>query len=394
MDYSALMADARLRKATIQQNEKEFRLRKQALKQERKANNTRKAMLKLAKRNKLLAQKLNNKHRQTHPLLVLPPKRAQVLKEYAYILSGLETTKNLTMWTSCTKPTSGLHFPHIPIFVLAKVEEFKDDPNVEFQRQHNSIAKDEYVLLGLAFESASYKRGVETFDTELEFGKMVKTMHSQVGTRGENGLNHFGSSARGVFSFGKSAKYTLDPVTQSSVSDFSFKVGISPELEVSAKEKAMSYLGRTLQYLAKEIHAYLSIDGINLTNTLLKGLNKRAASTPLKDFLGTSLQGYAAGHFNFEYNCKVVHSERDSTYTLLHIPLQTAQDEDRHGMWFEWSTTERGKDPGVVIFFSAYGLSHRQQHLAGSLMNLSFYASKCWEIINSTVLRSPTVFLG
>jgi hypothetical protein len=124
---------------------------------------------------------------------------------------------------------------------------------------------------------------------------------------------------------------------------------------------------------------------VNVTNTALKDLNKRAAKTCLNNFLelDRQLQGHAAGHFNFGCNCNVAHSERDSTYTLLHMPKQTTQDEVANGTCFEWFTAEGPKatitipmHQGVVIFFSACALSHRQQHQAGSLMNLSFYGNK------------------
>jgi hypothetical protein len=93
------------------------------------------------------------------------------------------------------------------------------------------IDGDEHVPLGLAFESANFKTEVETFDTDSEFDEMKTNMNSQVGTKGK-ALNHFRSSARGVFSFGKTAKCTLDPVTQSSVSDFRFKVGIDDNVKL------------------------------------------------------------------------------------------------------------------------------------------------------------------
>jgi hypothetical protein len=65
---------------------------------------------------------------------------------------------------------------------------------------------------------------------------MKTNVNSQVGTKGK-ALNHFGSSARGVCSFGKTAKHALDLVTQSSVSDFSFKVGIDDNVKLRAKKR-------------------------------------------------------------------------------------------------------------------------------------------------------------
>jgi hypothetical protein len=83
---------------------------------------------------------------------------------------------------------------------------------------------------------------------------------------------------QGVFSFGKTAKHALDAVTQLSVSDFTFKVGIAAaDTKVPSKQKAILCFKIILRHLAKEIKAHLSIDAVNLTNSSLKDLNKRAA---------------------------------------------------------------------------------------------------------------------
>jgi hypothetical protein len=135
--------------------------------------------------------------------------------------------------------------------------------------------------LGLAFESANFKTEVKYFDADSEFATMKRNMNSQVGARGKNGgkgLNHFGSSAGGVFSIGKTAKCTLDGATQLSVSDFSFKVGFAEEVKVLAMQQAI------LRCLAKEIKAHLSADAVNLTKRLLKDLNKRAAGACIHNF--------------------------------------------------------------------------------------------------------------
>jgi hypothetical protein len=382
MNYSDIMAEARLKTATM----KLAKSCKRQAKQARQATKLRDAQFKLAnkveKRKNLLAKQLENKQSQKHPLLVLPRNRTSEIIEFSYVLSGRKNTKNFTSWTSCSQPNSELQ---LPIYVLAEVKEFMGDENVELKKRNGRrIEGDEYVVLGLAFKATNFKTEVESFDTDSEFEEMKTNMNSQVGTKGK-ALNHFGSSARGVFSFGKTAKHTLDPVTQSSVSDFSFKVGIDDDVKLRAKEKANSYFQRTLRHLAKGTQAHLTIDGVRLTNSALKELNKRAASAVLNNFLelDLDLQGYAAGHFNFGYNCDVPHSERDSTYTLLHIPTQTTQGEDDAGTWFEWFTEKHAKatitipmHQGIVVFFSAYSLSHRQQSQGGSLMNLSFYGNK------------------
>ena len=391
MNYNDVMENARLRKARLVRANEESKLSKRRMKIARQAKLSKEAATEVAKKlkekEKQLAKQLVNKQGQKHPLLVLPRKRAKVIEEFSYILSGRKQSDNFTSWTSVT--VSADLESQFPIFVLAKVEEFTNDEHIQLvTEKHHKISANglDYVLLGLAFESACLEKGVGSFDTDFEFETMKKNMNSQVEAKGKSGkgLNHFGSSARGVFSFGKTAKYTLEGGTQSSVSDFSFKMGVDEDVKIQAKKKALSYLKKTLVYLAEEIDAHLSVDAVNLTNSLLDKLNERAAGTCLANLLGLEqeLQGYAAGHFNYGYSCHLPHSERDSTYTLLHVPLQNTKDKHSGGTWFEWFTTKGNciKIPmheGVVILFSAYGLSHRQQFQAGpSLMNLSFYGNK------------------
>ena len=394
MQYNNLMRKARFEENNLKCEKKEKKRICKLHKKEERAERKRKQNMEIKQARALAPRKIakiqleldKKKKSQKHPLLVLSKERAAEIKEYAYILSGRQCCNNFTSWDSCEKPKLTAESP-LPIYILTKKDEFEEDEQVELKRGCGErIRRDEYVLLGLAFESLEFSNG-KAFDTEKEFSEMEKNIRSQVQARKKKGakgsLNHFGSSARGVFSFGKTAKYTLEPGTQSSVSDFSFKAEITEDVRVAAKNKALLYLQETVKYLAKEIKGYTANDAVKLTNTSLKELNKRAVHTCLENFLENDLQGYAAGHFNFAYNCEKAHSERDSTYTLLHMPKQICKDSMLDDTQFEWFTTGKGGDPiripmkeGAVIFFSAYGLSHRQQHEKGSLMNLSFYGNK------------------
>ena len=92
MNYNDVMENARLRKARLVRANEESKLSKRRMKIAKQAKLSKEAATEVAKKlkekEKQLAKQLVNKQGQKHPLLVLPRKRAKVIEEFSYILSG------------------------------------------------------------------------------------------------------------------------------------------------------------------------------------------------------------------------------------------------------------------------------------------------------------------
>jgi len=109
--------------------------------------------------------------------------------------------------------------------------------------------------------------------------------------------------------------------------------------------------------------------------------------------------GYALLFYNIDASTLEKHTKEDWNMTTLYVPQQNwgSKDSNHLQFLFHLNTCENGiliipMQPGTIIYFSGYLLTHQQMHNGGlcskhgCCLNLSAYANKNYRLIASNCL--------
>ena len=105
--------------------------------------------------------------------------------------------------------------------------------------------------------------------------------------------------------------------------------------------------------------------------------NLKNCINPREDFIGNL--GILPAFVNVDASTKILHTERDTTYTIISVPKQ---EKKTHGINFQFSLTKSASlflnMPALTTFaYSAFFLTHRQNHDSGhNNINISSYGNQ------------------
>jgi hypothetical protein len=332
-----------------------------------------------------------------HPLVVIKESTYLTLKGNCIVVSGMTrdnvNTRNYTDGglTSFSKLNFGCNLQHIKedssnvtlnnitggfIIIICKVEELYSSEKDNLTFIPNNCNCKDFALLLLCTSTFSVSNGIQKqlcWHNSIDYKHLKKLKNSTVK---RNSSHHYGSSGE-CFSFGLRNSYRTSPSGNVTLTRY------AGDMDTNGY-KYESYIWDSL-YMAFQsfnqiIHGVSS--KINMTSRSMK---KLSLNTELEQYTkihscntkNGSTQYILSGNINVNATTKQLHCEKDTTYTTIHVPIQT---DTTAYITFQFQLNEQFSlnfkcMQNNCFTYSAYCLAHRQMYTSGSKsMNLSTYS--------------------
>ncbi len=241
---------------------------------------------------------------------------------------------------------------------------------------------EDMILLGLILQNYK-KKAVKKMNIQKIFKQcsmIKKPINDSV-----NAKHH--ESVGSIFGFGSRKDTNISEETRASVKKYCFKDGKKErKMKIFLEEKLKKRMTEARMY----IKDFVKSDLISVNSAQLKTDVQLATKAGFgADFEMMGDSGYASLFFNIDASTLQKHTKEDWNMTTLYVPEQDwgSKDSNHLQFWFHLSSGKNGilkipMQPGTIIYFSGYLLTHQQMHNGGlcskhgCCLNLSAYANK------------------
>jgi len=261
------------------------------------------------------------------------------------------------------------------LFILAPLKSMLNISGLVFfdetskQMDQESIKKHckgkSYVVLGMVFKNPNKMQKSMYFDI-TDVNNARKFWVNQIKTESTFHFDTIGE----IFGLGYGPKYAIDEITNLSIAKFAKKRKETSNTENSLQEETSTKIYNFLEFCVDHIFTSFQIFKSNLSPHITKVQNHfdlfdRENEIEYK----LSQHGILNTHLCLNAETRKKHTECDSSYTIICVPLQprACNEKGTHNIAeFELNISEDEAfviplDPGTILVYSGYLLTHRQQ---------------------------------